>query len=327
MHDSLIDKVKIHIDDILTLKEDGTSVKGWCASDSIEIEDVRVVVDNDTSLDSFEGEYKTERKDVYEFYEENECFLNSGFSIDIPQTLEDSGEDVFLQILHNDKWKNVKKLDSPKPSKKSLVEANFEINNTFDTNAIVVDNFYEDPHAIREFALSQEFVHHKEYHKGRRTEQTFIPKGLKEIFEKIIQKKVTWCEGGANGVFQYCTSEDPLVYHVDPQSYAGAIYLTPNAPAECGTTLFRSKTNGLLSAPTDEDAKRLGKTKEHLTAEVFGGGFYDKTRFEKIDVIGNVFNRLALWDAKLIHCASEYFGTDKNDSRLFQLFFFNVEEE
>ena len=32
----------------------------------------------------------------------------------------------------------------------------------------VVDNFYQDPMLVREFALSQEF-HFSDYHRGRRT--------------------------------------------------------------------------------------------------------------------------------------------------------------
>ena len=52
-------------------------------------------------------------------------------------------------------------------------------------------------------------------------------------------------------------------------------------------------------------------------------GFYDKTKFELVDTAGNVFNRLVLFDAKCIHSANEYFGTNLTNSRLFHLFFFD----
>jgi hypothetical protein len=32
-----------------------------------------------------------------------------------------------------------------------------------------------------------------------------------------------------------------------------------------------------------------------------------------------------LWDAQLIHAAADYFGHDDETSRLFQIFFFDVE--
>ena len=34
----------------------------------------------------------------------------------------------------------------------------------------------------------------------------------------------------------------------------------------------------------------------------------DPTPWEKVDVVGNVYNRLVIWDAHAIHQASQYFG-------------------
>ena len=56
---------------------------------------------------------------------------------------------------------------------------------------------------------------------------------------------------------------------------------------------------------------------------MFDGGFYDPTLWEKIDVIGNVYNRLVLWQGDLVHSASCYFGTNIDNGRLFQMFFFD----
>ena len=54
--------------------------------------------------------------------------------------------------------------------------------------------------------------------------------------------------------------------------------------------------------------------------------FLDGTKWEEIDRIGNKYNRLAIWDAKLIHAASQYFGKNLNDSRLFHMFFFDIKQ-
>ena len=37
----------------------------------------------------------------------------------------------------------------------------------------VVDNFYSNPYAVRDFALKQEFKEDLRYYKGRRTEEQF----------------------------------------------------------------------------------------------------------------------------------------------------------
>jgi len=207
------------------------------------------------------------------------------------------------------------------------MKLNFDINQELDTNLIVVDNFYEDPIGVRNFALSRDtFKFHPQWHKGRRTEENFRPAQVKNAIEKLLGKKIAgWETNGANGVFQYCTAEDALVYHVDTQSYAAVVYLTPDAPPESGTTFFRSKINKLREEPSNEVATLLNKNKHQIINEIFQRGFYDKTQFEVVDVVGNVFNRLVIWDAKLIHAASEYFGTNAKDSRLFHMFFFDVD--
>ncbi len=178
----------------------------------------------------------------------------------------------------------------------------------------IVDDFYDDPYAVREFALKQEFEANLDYYKGSRTKQQFIVPGTKEAFEKIIGKKITkWVEEhGMCGRFQYCTAEDDLVYHCDSQTLAGMVYLTPDAPFSCGTSLFAHKRTRLRNENDFGDLNVFGET-----------GFYDRSKFELVDTAGNVFNRLVLFDAKCIHSANEYFGTDITNSRLFHLFFFD----
>ena len=39
---------------------------------------------------------------------------------------------------------------------------------------------------------------------------------------------------------------------------------------------------------------------------------------------GNVFNRLVIFDARLIHSAGDYFGHNIETGRLFQMFFFDA---
>ena len=179
---------------------------------------------------------------------------------------------------------------------------------------IVIDNFYKDPDAVRAFALRTNMKEHPQYHKGRRSDETYLFPGLKERFEKLIGRKIKdWTRYGTNGCFQYCIAGDQLVYHTDQQEYAGVLFLTPDAPASTGTALFRSKHTKSMHV-TD---------KEHPI--VFKNGFLDSTEFELVDRVGNVYNRLVLFDAKCIHAATEYFGTDRYNGRLFQLFFFDLE--
>lgn len=175
----------------------------------------------------------------------------------------------------------------------------------------VVDNFYADPIAVRNFALKQEFVEEKDYYKGCRTKHQYFLPGTKEAFEKIMGIQIReWESHGMCGKFQYCTAQDSLVYHHDGQTWAAMIYLTPDAPYDCGTSLFASKNGARKSSDAN-------------IRTAFDGGFYDSTKFDLIDSIGNVFNRLFIFDAQNIHAASKYFGQTIEDSRLFHIFFFD----
>lgn len=193
------------------------------------------------------------------------------------------------------------------------------INSNYKKRYIVVDNFYENPDYVREFALRQNLMAHPDLHKGCRTEDRFFAPHMQETFEDIMGMKVLrWydIDGYCNGVFQYCVESDPIVYHCDQQDWAGAIYLTPNAPYDSGTSFFASKANGQL----DADDPYF----DHGT--VFNDNFLDRERFDKVDEVGNVYNRLVLWNARLIHAASSYFGDRADNSRLFHLFFFDIEK-
>ncbi len=179
---------------------------------------------------------------------------------------------------------------------------------------VIVDDFLASPDAFRKLALDQAYT--KMGSAGRRSAIRFHSSIDVTVFEALLQRKILdWEEQPINGRFQICTSEDPIVYHSDTQSHAGIIFLTPDAPVESGLTLVRSRRTGRRRSPGDAAT----------ASATFDGALLDSTAWETIDKIGNVYNRLVLWDARLIHSASCYFGTKPDDSRLFWMFFFNAE--
>lgn len=186
------------------------------------------------------------------------------------------------------------------------------VNQVKKKRVFVVDNFYSDPDAVRKFAMSVPYQADNNWYKGQRSQQKFLTQEIKTAFEDIMGIKIReWETHGMNGSFQYCTPQDLLVYHYDAQTWAGMIYLTPDAPYDCGTSFFASKTTKARHKDDDPDDKS------------FVGGFYDSTKFDLVDSVGNIYNRLVLFDARCYHSASKYFGTNIQDSRLFHLFFFD----
>jgi hypothetical protein len=196
----------------------------------------------------------------------------------------------------------------------------FNINTNSQSTSWIVDNFYESPDEVREFALNQEYVEggFGRGFIGRRTEQQFLFPGLKERFEEIMGKEITeWESHGMNGRFQVAWAGEPLVYHCDSQKWGGMLYLTPEAPYSCGTTLYaHKKTRARNYYEEGWDA---------AWKDVPGDSHLDGTPWEPVDVLGNVYNRLVIFDASCIHSASQYFGTVMENARLFHMFFFDTE--
>ena len=179
----------------------------------------------------------------------------------------------------------------------------------------VVDDFYLNPEEVRRVALTSEYERDDRYFKGHRSKECFAKDVIKDKFEQILGKRITNWDYPVNGKFQWGTADERVVYHCDTQQWAGAIYLTPDAPIEAGTSFFKSKFTGYRDCPPDTET--INKT--------FQNGFYDGTAFDCVDKVGNVFNRCVLWDARMIHAASCYFGTGLENSRLVQIFFFDAE--
>ena len=217
-------------------------------------------------------------------------------------------------------------IEGTQHAKEYILTPGEEVTNFFNVSANskptswIVDNFYENPDQVREFALKQEYVEGGFGRRfiGRHTEQQFLFPGLKERFEDIMGKKITeWESHGMNGRFQIAWSGEPLVYHCDSQKWGGMLYLTPDAPYSCGTTLYAHKTTRARTY-YEEGWDAAWK-------DIPGDPHLDGTYFEAVDVLGNVFNRLVIFDASAIHSASQHFGTVKENSRVWQMFFFDTD--
>lgn len=192
------------------------------------------------------------------------------------------------------------------------------------TNVIIVDDFYGiDPMIPRNFALSQEFQTYGNY-PGQRT-RTWHYNELRNCIQGLVQQaggNITQFEDiQYNGSYQYTTKHDSSWIHCDQTTmWAGVCYLTPDAPLNSGTALYRHKQTGLYSAPRHADGSYDEETMNHIYQDS-----RDISKWDMVDMVSNKFNRLVLYRGDLFHSSMEYFGEDKETGRLFQTFFFNTE--
>lgn len=294
MHKTNCDLVKGFIDEKNMKK---LYLKGWCFHETYLVCPIRIKY-SCNGIVNLQDLIPLKREDVSNFYD-NDKFMYCGWEIDIIVNKQDLITNIILEIFFDENWHNV------------FIFGNRKINTP---SIVVIDNFYDEPDKVRELALNQTFEFHPNNHKGKRTEKVFLFDGLKESFESILNQKIkNWNYYPVNGCFQICVGGDQLVYHVDLQEYAGIIFLTPDAPPQSGTNFFRSKYT---------KKTKVGSKEYDI---VFKNGFLDCTEFELVDTVGNVYNRLVLFDAQMIHAASTYFGNNLENGRLFQMFFFDLE--
>lgn len=180
------------------------------------------------------------------------------------------------------------------------------------TNVIIVDDFYSNPDSVREFALQQEFKVRGNF-PGSRT-QSFINEDVKDTIQTILWNaggEVTeWnVADGLSGSFEIATSADRSWIHTDHfNTWAGVVYLTPDAPLSGGTGLFMHKRTGATTA------EQLPEYESQ-----------DMTKWDLVDRVANRYNRLVLYRSNLFHTSLDYFGSDLQTGRLFQLFFITTQ--
>ena len=209
--------------------------------------------------------------------------------------------------------------DTTPESETGVITSNrFKVNSNQNPRVWIIDNFYEDPDAVRDYALNQIYWP-GEGGVGWRTRKQFFFEGVKERFENIMGYKITkWEENEVCGRFQagFADHLTPLVYHCDFQQWAAMVYLTPNAPFETGTKIVANKKTKIYHSSQSNNTMDYFPQQET---------FCDGTLFEDVDVIGNVYNRLVIFDGQSIHSACGYFGHSIDTGRLWQIFFFDAE--
>ena len=190
------------------------------------------------------------------------------------------------------------------------------------TNLIIVDDFYNNVDEVRKYALSQNF-HATGNYPGVRT-GALINDSTREKIQKIIEPhggKITdWCESDEyTGAFQMTTALERSWVHsdnvnknyvIEENRWGGVLYLTPDAPLEAGTSFYRSKLNNSIYNHDNDELNQYSQ---------------DMTKWELVNQVHNVYNRLILFRADQWHTSQVYFGNTMETGRLTQVFFFTTE--
>lgn len=158
-------------------------------------------------------------------------------------------------------------------------------------NHILIDNFLENPDVIRNIALSKQYVKSSKETgwKGYRIDVDDIEL-INYIKNKLIQIDNKFKNIILETYFHYALNDTDTKLHKDETQWAGVIYLTPNPPKNCGTTL------------------------------------HDDTGVLK-NIVDNVYNRFILYNGSTIHGVQDTFGEDIHNARLTITIFGNIDKK
>lgn len=197
----------------------------------------------------------------------------------------------------------------------------------------VVENFYEDPDAMRAFALKQKY----EFLTDRKDAQYVYPgsrtKDLVDLDaklqEKVLKKFISVFHNSQYDVMRWAVSTNfqsvteeygTGVLHTDHNTILAAVlYLTPDAPLNAGTSLFKpnktfDEAKYKKALEDNDDRFRAGQIQMDTSYH---------SMFDEIVRVNNVYNTLIIYEGRMHHAANGFFGNNLENSRLSQVFFIN----
>lgn len=196
---------------------------------------------------------------------------------------------------------------------------------------LIVDNFYEDPDQVRDFALSLDYPDSSDRYPGKRSSALNL---INKNFFDYCTKKVTSILFSSKDRHKYqihtsfqhiesFSSEEENYgwIHLDtPDIFSCILYLTPDANLNSGTSIYHENKNFDMEKYT-----KLVESRKSL----YGSSFIDekykenwklhREMFTETVRVDNVYNRLLIFDAEQWHGVPTY--NSSTMGRLTQTFF------
>jgi hypothetical protein len=187
---------------------------------------------------------------------------------------------------------------------------------------LIVDDFYEDPHAVRELGLRAT------YRVDGWSHDVYFPDDIRDRFEEMVGREIThWQSGHGNGDFLLATQHSGAKgVHTDgPRgSFGVAIYMTPDAlvpgnPEELGTVFWRHGATGFTRRPTSTDLKSL-----HMSQGRWRRLEDAVDVWRPVGSAGYKFNRAVIFPGDIYHSTGGGFGNELSDGRLLHSYLFGT---
>ncbi len=197
------------------------------------------------------------------------------------------------------------------------------------TSIILVDDFLDEPHVLRDAALRLNYPEAKGPYPGRNSVERINLDGLNNEVSRLVgEPLVPMIHNQAHGKCRIALASDigKAKVHVDGSHWSGILYLSRPEDCRGGTEFFRHIPTNTERAPYSdkESADKFGApSAKQWVADLLERDSTDDSKWEMTMRIPMRFNRLVLLRPWLWHTAGENFGDRPENARLVYLMFFS----
>lgn len=199
----------------------------------------------------------------------------------------------------------------------------------------ILDNFYENPDLVRQFALSLPYYATEDGRwPGARSDQlsevnrSFFDTFCKKILTLFYDFNSTQIEWDMETSFQQVVSYSPIKnnilnhgwIHSDDAIFSGVIYLNPDSKDGWGTSIYKLKPNEIDDCPQKTKFLHYSESKDFDEDEHEIEKSYNNNKFVESIRVENVYNRLILFEGGEYHGVPTFYSDD-DEPRLTQVFF------
>jgi hypothetical protein len=197
------------------------------------------------------------------------------------------------------------------------------------TSLLVIDDFLDDPHLLRDAALRLRYPEVKGKYPGRNSVER-IDLGLDgEVSRLVGERLVPLTDGHAHGKCRIALASDvgTANVHVDASHWSGILYLSRPEDCRGGTEFFRhipTNTDRTCLSNEESAAKFGAPSAQRWLEDLLERDTNDASKWEMTMRVPMRFNRLVLLRPWLWHTAGASFGDTLENGRLVYLMFFRL---
>lgn len=212
---------------------------------------------------------------------------------------------------------------------------------------LCIDNFYENPDKIREYALSLEYSHIEGNYPGERTDflhlinENFVNEATKKIIALLSNFNYEWEETSwqvqshFQKILPFSDSKDDIINcgwphqdgtFIDGNFVVCVIYLNDSKNVDSGTEFFKLKEEENIDN-IDYSPRNIFYNNGDTDLSEYREEIIEmRKKFIKTLEVKSIYNRMILFDGRIYHCASNFF-VEKGEMRLTQVFFIKLKHK